>query len=117
MELMHYFQAVETGQAVGKQDYLMQRQKLDTEVFKILNRNYLKRFYGGKEAKEWHGYLVTAVDGSRAEIPDSGENRQVYGESINKYGKAAARASLSAPRGVFSRLYWTLGYIITVTAG
>jgi hypothetical protein len=51
-------------QTVSKRDYLKQRQKLNPEVFKILNRNYLKRFYGGREAKEWQGYLVTAVDGS-----------------------------------------------------
>jgi hypothetical protein len=38
---------------------------------------------------------LTAADGSRAEIPNSQENRREYGESINKYGKAAAPANLS----------------------
>jgi histidinol dehydrogenase len=66
MEVRHYFQAVEKAeQTVSKQDYLRQRQKLNPEVFKILNRNYLRRFYSGREAQDWHGYLVMAVDGSR----------------------------------------------------
>jgi DNA-binding transcriptional regulator YbjK len=66
MEIRQYFQtAGKAEQTVSKQDYLKQRQKLNPEVFKILNRNYLKRFYGGQEAKMWCGYLLTAVDGSR----------------------------------------------------
>ena len=110
MELRHYFQAAEKAeQTVSKQDYLKQRQKLNPEVFKILNGNYLKRFYGGKEAKEWRGYLVMAADGSRAEIPNSAENRRVYGESINKYGKAVARANISVLHDVFNRFILDIG--------
>ena len=101
MEVRHYFQAVEKiEQTVSKQDYLRRRQKLNPEVFELLNRNYLKRFYSGQEAVQWNGYLVMAIDGSRAEIPNSEDNRQTYGESINKYGKAVARTNLS---DVFNR--------------
>jgi hypothetical protein len=110
MEVRHYFQAVERAeQTVSKQDYLRQRQKLNPEVFKLLNRNYLKGFYSGEEARQWHGYLLMAVDGSRAEIPNSQENRQVYGESINKYGKAAARANLSVLHDVYNRFVLDIG--------
>jgi len=110
MEVRHYFQAAEkVEQTVSKQDYLKQRKKLNPRVFTILSRNYLKRFYGGQEAKEWKGYLVMAVDGSRAEIPNSEENRQVYGESINKYGKAEARANISALHDVFNRFILDIG--------
>jgi hypothetical protein len=110
MEVREYFQAMEKAeQTVSKQDYLRQRQKLNPEVFKLLNRNYLKRFYGGREALLWHGHLVMAVDGSRAEIPNSEENRQVYGESINKYGKAVARTNLSALHDVFNRFLIDIG--------
>ena len=103
MEVRKYFQ--EAGiveQTVSKQDYLRQRQKLNPEVFKVLNGNYLKGFYEGEEARVWRGYLVMAVDGSRAEIPNSKENRWIYGESINKYGKQAARANISALHDVFN---------------
>ena len=110
MEVRHYFQAVEkVEQTVSKQDYLRQRQKLNPEVFKLLNRNYLNRFYSGQEALQWHGYLVMAVDGSRAEIPNSQENRQVYGESINKYGKAVARANMSVLHDVYNRFVVDIG--------
>ena len=50
-----------------------------------------------------------AVDGSRAEIPNSVENRQVFGESINKYGKQAARANIRALHDVFNRFIPDIG--------
>jgi hypothetical protein len=110
MEIRQYFQSADkVEQAVSKQDYFNQRQKLNPEVFRVLNRDYLGGFYGGQEAEEWHGYLVMAVDGSRAEIPNSEENRQVYGESINKYGKQVARANISALHDVFNRFILDIG--------
>jgi len=110
MELRQYFQAAgKMEQTVSKQDYLKQRQNLNPEVFKVLNRNYLKRFYNGREANTWHGYLVMAIDGSRAEIPNSEENRRVYGESENKYGKQVARANISAVHDVLNRFILDVG--------
>jgi len=110
MELRHYFQAVERmEQTVSKQDYLQQRQKLNPEVFKLLNRNYLKRFYNGHETKGWRGYLVMAADGSRAEIPNSAENRRVYGESGNLKEKPIARANISALHDVFNQFILDIG--------
>jgi hypothetical protein len=110
MEVRKYFQSAEkVEQTVSKQDYCQQRKKLNPEVFKVLNQNHLKRFYSGEEAKTWLGYLVMAVDGSRAEIPDSVENRLTYGESINKYGAAVARANVSALHDVFNRFILDIG--------
>jgi hypothetical protein len=110
MEIRQYFQAVEKmEQTVSKQDYLKQRQKLNPEVFQLLNRNYLKQFYSGEEARLWCGYVVLAVDGSKAEIPNSEENRRVYGESSNANGKQVARASISAVHDVFNRFLLDIG--------
>ena len=110
MEIRQYFQAAEkVEQTVSKQDYLNQRQKLNPEVFRILNRNYLKRFYDGQEVKGWNGYLLMAVDGSRAEIPNSRENRKEYGENINKNGEAVARANVSAVYDVYNRFILDIG--------
>jgi hypothetical protein len=53
--------------------------------------------------------VVLAVDGSRVEIPNSEENRQVYGESENKYGKAAARANFSGLYDVYNRFFPDIG--------
>jgi hypothetical protein len=88
---------------------LERRKKLNPDVFKLLNRNYLKRYYEGQEGLRWQGYLVMAVDGSRAEIPNSQENRLTYGESINKYGKAVARANLSVVHDVYNRFLLDIG--------
>ena len=110
MEIRHYFQAVgRMEQTVSKQDYLKQRQNLNPEVFKLLNRNYLKKFYNGQETKCWRGYLVMAVDGSRAEIPNSIENRQVYGESGNLKDNPIARANISALHDVFNQFILDIG--------
>ena len=110
MEIRHYFQTAEKMErAVSKQNYFKQRQNLNPEVFRILNRNYLERFYSVQEAKGWRGYLVMAVDGSRAEIPNSEENRKVYGESINQCDKSVARANISALHDVFNRFILDIG--------
>ena len=104
MELRQYFQAVQkVEQTVSKQDYLKQRKKLNPEVFKRLNSNYLREFYEGQKVKTGKGYVVLSIDGSRAEIPESQENRQVYGQSSTQYGKAEARASLSVMHDVMNR--------------
>ena len=110
MELRQYFQAVDKmEQQVSKQDYLKQRRKLNPEVFKELNRIYLRKFYGGKEVRRWQGMIVLAIDGSRVEIPDSAENRETYGESENRYGKAVARANFSAAYDVYNRFMVDIG--------
>jgi len=110
MEVRQFFAAAKKEeQTVSKQDYLQQRQKLNPEVFKELNAGYLKGFYSGEEAQEWNGYLVMAADGSRAEIPNSAENRKTYGESENKYGKGVARANISALHDVLNRFILDIG--------
>jgi IS4 transposase len=110
MEVRQYFQeAGKAEQTVSKQDYLRQRQKLNPEVFKVLNREYLREYYGGDEAKLWRGYVVLAVDGSRVEIPNSAANRKAYGESENQYGKAVARANFSGIYDVHNRFFLDIG--------
>ncbi|MFP3041616.1 IS4 family transposase [Treponema primitia] len=110
MEIRQYFQmADKVEQTVSKQDYLKQRRKLNPEVFKVLNREYLRDYYETDEAKLWNGYLVLAVDGSRVEIPNSEENRKTYGESENQYGKAVARANFSGLYDVYNRFFLDIG--------
>lgn len=110
IEIREYFQSLgKEEQAVSKQDYLRQRQKLNPEVFKLLNKNYLKRYYEGEEAEGWHGYLVMAADGSRAEIPNSKENRETYGENGNQYGETSVRAKISTLYDVYNRFIVDIG--------
>jgi hypothetical protein len=74
-----------------------------------LNRKYLQNFYEGKDVKKWHGMVVLAIDGSRVEIPNSVENRREYGESVNQYGKAVARANFSGLYDLYNRFFLDIG--------
>ena len=104
MEVRQYFQAVgKEEQTISKQGYLQQRQKLNPEAFKLLNSDYLKSFYEGKEVVLWNGYIVCVADGSRAEIPNSEENRKTYGTSTNNYGETVARANVNILYDVYNR--------------
>ena len=110
MEARQYFDAAgKMDEAASKQGYFKQLLKLNPEAFRTLNRHYLQRFYGGEEARTWRGYLVMAVDGSRAEIPCSAENRKEYGESECKYGKQVARANISALHDALNRFILDVG--------
>jgi hypothetical protein len=110
MELAEYFKAMKKQKKpVSKQDYFKQRKKLNPEVFKVLNQNYLKQFYEGEEPKGWRGYLVMATDGSQAEIPNSEENRKTYGVNENQNGKMSVRASISTLYDVYNRFIIDIG--------
>lgn len=52
---------------------LKQREKLNPEVFKYLNEGTLKIFYNEckEEVKLYNGYVITAIDGSDFEIPNT----------------------------------------------
>ena len=110
MELRNYFkEADKMDEKVSKQGYLKQRKKLNPKVFKVLNSKYLKRFYQSGEAQTWLGYVVSAIDGSRAEIPDSKENRKTYGTTENQAGIGVARANVSALHDVYNGFIIDLG--------
>ena len=103
IELDDYFEdAGRMEQMVSKQDYLQQRKKLNPEVFRQLNQSYLRDFYCGQEVKCWNGYIVLAIDGSAAEVPNSAENRKEYGVSENGNG-GVARANCSVMYDVFNK--------------
>jgi hypothetical protein len=89
MEIRKFFlEAGKMEQSVSKQDYLKQRQKLNPEVFKLLNGDYLKQFYGGQEAKGWRGYLVLAEDGSRrTKVRQKYRIARRTGEPMGRAGK------------------------------
>lgn len=86
MELHQYFtQKGEYEMNISKQGYLQQRKKLNYEVFTFLNRQYLQDFYSTNEPILWNNYLVFAVNGSEAEVPNSDENRAFFGECGNNH--------------------------------
>ena len=95
MEIRNYSR--ESGKdEISKQAWLKARRNLNPEVFRYVNDEYMKSFYESEdEVKLWHGYLVLAIDGSKAEIPNSEENRKTYGTQGNIYCEGPARALIS----------------------
>lgn len=106
MELQHYFNSKgENNMKISKQGYLQQRKKLNYKVFCFLNKEYLKDFYASDEPVLWNGYLVLAIDGTKAEVPDSEENRKEFGESRNDTNRYVTRALVSGALDVLNDFF------------
>ena len=73
---------------VSKQAYLQQRKRLNPKIFSYLNDKYLSDFYNTSEPELWNGYLLLAIDGSKAEVPNSQENKYIFGISGNHHPKS-----------------------------
>lgn len=83
MELHKYF--IEKGvpsMNISKQGFLQQRRKLNYEAFSFINKEYLKSFYSSDEPIFWNNYMVFAIDGSKAEVPNSDENRAILASVV-----------------------------------
>ncbi len=63
---------------------LKQREKLNENIFKELNKEQLLRFYDdySKEVKTYKGFVLGAIDGSDCEVPNTIETRERY-KSVN----------------------------------
>lgn len=87
MDIFDYYEEKKTNDVISKQAYLKQRKKLNYKVFSHLNQSYLKSFYSNLKGQDlFHGYLVMAVDGSKAEVPASDENIKQFGEHTRERG-------------------------------
>ena len=107
MELRKYFkEKKELSIKISKQGYLQQRKRLNPGVFSYLNQEYLYDFYHSKEPKLWNGFLLLSIDGSKMEIPNSKENRELFGETSNKYlENTQTRALVSGIYDVLNGFY------------
>ena len=77
-ELRNYFKEKgDLSMQLSVQGYLQQRKRLNPEIFPYLNRKYLMDFYRSDEPRLWKGYLLIVIDGSKAEVPNSKDNREV----------------------------------------
>lgn len=69
-------------------------------------QGYLKDFYSSDEVELWNGYLLLAIDGSKAEVPNSRENRERFGKSNNQHSQVGqVRALVSGMYNVLNRFY------------
>ncbi|WP_243135772.1 transposase [Acetobacterium tundrae] len=74
---------------------------MNDEVFTFLNNEYLEDFYQSREPVLWKNHLIFAVDGTKAEVPNSDENRAAFGESGNGQRQSEVRALVSCFFDVF----------------
>lgn len=72
---------------ISEQGYLQQRKRLHPEVFSYLDDEYLADFYHSSEPKPWNGFWLLSIDGSKAEEPNSAENRERFGKSNNQHSE------------------------------
>lgn len=98
MELNNYFKEIKNKEnTITKQAFSKQRKNLNPEVFVELNKDYVSNFYKYADVKKYKGHIITAIDGSYLEIPNTEELREEYqckstGQSIHR---SIARALLS----------------------
>lgn len=96
MELYDFIEQYNLNE-VSTPALLKQREKLNENVFKDLNYKSMKNFYNlfPKEVKTYKGYILTAVDGSDCEIPNTKETRKRYKAISSKENEQVARIKLS----------------------
>jgi len=92
MELEDFIELCNIGD-VSSPALLKQREKLNPEVFKYLHQDLLKDFYTlfEEEEKTYKGYILSAIDGSEWEIPNTKQTRQRW----NPRSIQCARAQVS----------------------
>lgn len=89
MELEDFIELCNIGN-VSSSALLKQREKLNPEVFKYLHHDLLKDFYSlfQKEVKTYKGYVLSAIDGSEWEIPNTKQTRQRWNPRSSQCAKA-----------------------------
>lgn len=79
MELNNFFREQDRrADIVSKQAFSKQRCNLNPDVFIALNNNYVDRIYHEAEIIKHKGYIVTAIDGSAIEIPNTEGLQEEY---------------------------------------
>lgn len=96
MELYDFIQEYNI-EDVSTPALLKQREKLNESVFKILAKDSLKDFYGkfGNEVKTFKGHILSAIDGSDCEIPNTTDTRNRYRAINSSDEDRVARIKLS----------------------
>lgn len=76
---------------------LKQREKLNEEVFVILNNESMIDFYNNykDEVKTFKGYVLLAIDGSDCEVPNTKSTRERYKAKNSTKNNRVARIKLS----------------------
>lgn len=79
MEIIN-FNNINDVKNISSPGLFKQREKLNPEAFSYLMQESLKEFYRKykKEVKTYKGYVLTGIDGSDFEIPNTKSSREIY---------------------------------------
>ena len=100
--LDRFFELVEQEDVhMTQQSFSEARQKIKWEAFQDLFKTIIDHIYTGFY-RTWHGYRVSAVDGSKMQIPDDRTLRDHFGTTGE--GGSAATAQASALYDVFNNV-------------
>lgn len=108
MEIIN-FNNINEVQDITSPGLFKQREKLNPEVFVYLTQLSLKEFYYNSkdEVKTWKGYVLTAIDGSDFEIPNTKKSRAQYN---GKLQDQCARVTVSTCFDILNK--YTLDTIV-----
>lgn len=89
------FNAIIDSKDISSPGVLKQRKKLKAEIYKDMMQQNMQDFYNKfpDEVKLFRGYIVTAVDGSDFEIPNTITTRKNYNSTKNNTSVARAHVS------------------------
>lgn len=93
MEILN-FNNINDVKNISSPGLFKQREKLNPDAFIYLMQESLKEFYVGykKEVKTYKGYVITGIDGSDFEIPNTKSSREKYN---GKQQNQCARVTVS----------------------
>jgi hypothetical protein len=91
--LERFFPKIKETAHMSRQAFSMARQKVKREAFRELFQASAEGSYN-EELKDWRGYLLMAVDGSRIALPPDEALRKYYGVIGNEKTVATARMSI-----------------------
>lgn len=76
-----FFESINDGEETySKQAFSKGRLRIKPEAIKELFEVSVREFYAGAQAEFYRGFRVSAIDGSRYNLPTSEELRKTYGE-------------------------------------
>jgi predicted mannosyl-3-phosphoglycerate phosphatase (HAD superfamily) len=75
-------ETLEKNETYTKQSFSEARQKIKPEVFNILNRELIEMYYT-QGYKDYKGYRILAIDGSKIQLPNNKKTREYYGSIRN----------------------------------
>ncbi len=97
MEMNTFAENTGKMEDVSKSAICQQRKKLNPIVFKELNEDYIRNSYdNAKDYNTYKGYIVTAIDGMKIEVPDVEELRREFGVAKGKKEQRTCARALTS---------------------